>query len=144
MLDRRFVVENIEIVRRNCRNRGVDVDVDRFLALEQRRKTVLSEVESLNQRANQVSKSIGQAKDPAEREARKEEGRRLREQTSQLQAELDAVIAESDALCRAIPNLSHPDAPIGADDHANLEVGRGKTPLPQFDFPALDHVELAE
>src|SRR5208283_1508590 len=43
-----------------------------------------------------------------------------------------------------IPNLSHPDAPIGVDDKANLELFRGKTPLPSFSFKPLDHVELAE
>src|SRR5574340_477255 len=130
MLDRRFVVENIEIVRRNCRTRGVDVDVDRFLALEQRRKTVLSEVESLNQRANQVAKSIGQAKDPAEREARKEEGRTLREQANAARAELEHIAAELDALHRSIPNMTHPDAPVGPGEDANRELFRGKTPLP--------------
>ena len=45
---------------------------------------------------------------------------------------------------RTIPNLSHPAAPVGVDDKANLELFRGKTPLPQFDFKPLDHVELAE
>ncbi len=49
-----------------------------------------------------------------------------------------------DALHRQIPNLSHPDAPVGVDDKSNLEVFRGPTPLPKFDFPPLDHVQLAE
>ena len=51
---------------------------------------------------------------------------------------------ELETLRRQIPNLSHPDAPIGVDDKSNLEVARGKTPLPKFDFKPLDHVELAE
>src|SRR6185312_1754574 len=102
------------------------------------------EVDQLNQRANEVSKSIGKAKDAEEREARKNEGRRLREQTTAAQAELDAVAAEMDALQRTIPNMSHPQAPLGADDQANLEIRQGKTPPPKFDFKPLDHVELGE
>ncbi|HEV3023995.1 MAG TPA: serine--tRNA ligase, partial [Pirellulales bacterium] len=43
-----------------------------------------------------------------------------------------------------IPNLSHPDAPLGADDQANLEIRKGKTLPPAFDFKPLDHVELGE
>jgi seryl-tRNA synthetase len=144
MLDRKFIVDNSEAVKRNCRNRGVPADVDRFLALEDLRREKQAEVENLNRRANEVSKSIGQAKDAAEREARKEEGRRLRERTGQLRAELDALAAEQDAIHRSIPNMSHPDAPLGGDDQANLEVGRGKTPLPEFGFKPLDHVELGE
>ena len=144
MLDRRFIVENAELVQRNCRNRGVTVDIDRFVALDARRKALQSEVDELNRRANQVAKSIGQAKDAAEREARKEEGRRIREETTQRKADLDAVVAELDAIHRSIPNLSHPDAPVGPDDRSNRELLRGRTPPREFDFKPLDHVELGE
>ncbi len=144
MLDRKFIVENVKLVQQNCVHRGVDVDVDRFVELETRRKASQTDVEQLNRQANLVSKSIGQAKDQAQREQRKEEGRRLREQTAEARAELDQLAAELDAIHRAIPNLSHADAPIGVDDKANLELFLGKTPLPEFDFPPLDHVELAE
>ena len=101
-----------------------------------RRKAKQAEVEKFNRQANEVSKSIGKAKDAAERDARKEEGRRLREATATLSAEIDAIAAEADAILRTIPNLSHPDAPRGADDQANLEIRRGKTPPPKFDFQA--------
>jgi seryl-tRNA synthetase len=40
--------------------------------------------------------------------------------------------------------MSHPDAPVGEDDKSNLEIRRGKHEPPTFDFPQLDHVELAE
>lgn len=144
MLDRRFIVENTELVTRNCVNRGVGVDVHRFVQLEETRKLLQIEVEDINRQANEVSKSIGKAKDPAEREARKEHGRQLREKTQSVQARLDDLAVELDAIHRQIPNLSHPDAPIGVDDKSNLELFRGKTPLPKFDFQPLDHVQLAE
>ena len=144
MLDRKFILENADLVKQNCKNRGVNVDVDRFVALEEKRKQLQVEVESLNRQANQVSKSIGQAKDPAERDARKEEGRLLREKNQATQAEIDAIAAELDKVHRSIPNLSHPQAPVGVDDKSNLELFRGKTPLREFDFKPLDHVELAE
>jgi seryl-tRNA synthetase len=144
MLDRKFIVENAELVARNCANRGVNVDVHRFVQLEVTRKLLQVEVEDLNRQANEVSKSIGKAKDPAEREARKEQGRQLREKTQGVQARLDELAVELDTIHRQIPNLSHPDAPIGVDDKSNLELFRGKTPQPKFDFTPLDHVQLAE
>ncbi len=144
MLDRKFIVENAELVKQNCRNRGVAADVDRFVALENERRSLQVEVEELNRKANEVSKSIGKAKDAGEREARKEEGRMLRERTNEVRAKLDELAAELDAIHRSIPNLSHPDAPVGEDDKSNLEVARGKTPLPKFDFEPLDHVALGE
>jgi seryl-tRNA synthetase len=144
MLDRKFILENAALVKQNCLNRGVQVDVDRFVELEEKRKKLLVEVENLNRQANLVSKSIGQAKDAAEREARKEEGRLLREKTQGAQAELDALSVELDKIHRAIPNITHAQAPVGKDDSANVELFRGKTPLPKFNFRPLDHVELAE
>ncbi|MCX7429193.1 MAG: serine--tRNA ligase [Planctomycetia bacterium] len=144
MLDRRFIVENAELVQRNCRNRGVAADVARFVELETLRRSKQADMEEANRLANQVSKSIGQAKDPAERDARKEEGRRLREQVGRLKTELDDLEATLAALPSGIPNLSHPKAPVGVDDKANLELAKGPTPLPEFDFPPLDHVQLAE
>lgn len=144
MLDRKFIVENADAVRLNCVNRGVKADIDQFLALEADRKDKQTEVERLNQQANEVSKSIGQTKDPAERENRKEEGRRLREAKENVQRILDATVAEMDAIRATIPNMTHPDAPVGGGDEANVEIRRGKTPVRSFDFKPLDHVAIGE
>jgi seryl-tRNA synthetase len=144
MLDRKFVLENADAVQQNCDRRGVKVDVRRFVDLETQRRQKQLDVEQLNRQANETSKSIGKAKDEAEREARKAEGRRLREQVTAAQGEVDALAAEADAILRGIPNMTHPEAPVGADDQANLEVRRGKHQPPKFDFKPLDHVELAE
>ena len=144
MLDRKFIVENAEAVKRNCANRGLTADVERFVELDGVCRKKQGEVQDLNQQANQVSKSIGKAKDDAEREARKNEGRRLREAKDAAQAEHDGLLAELTDIQRAIPNLAHPAAPIGKDDKANLELKRGATAIRQFDFKPLNHVELGE
>jgi seryl-tRNA synthetase len=144
MLDRKFIVENADLVRTNCCNRGVTADLDRFLQLEAQRKDKQTQVEQLNQQANEVSKSIGKAKDAAERDARKDEGRRLREQTAAAQTELDALLAEMTTIQAAIPNLTHPEAPVGPGEQANREVAHGKTAVRTFDFQPLDHVALGE
>lgn len=143
MLDRKFVIDNAELVKQNCARRGSRADMDRLLALDAQRRDRQLEVDELNRRANEVSKSIGKAKDAAEREARKTEGRQLREQTAAAQSELDKLLGEIDTILRAIPNLSHPQAPVGGED-ASVEIRRGKTPVPSFDFRPLDHVELGE
>jgi len=143
MLDRKFIVENAALVQQNCIHRNCPADIDRFVALELARKAKKTEVDQFNQKANEVSKSIGKA-DPSQREALKEEGRRLRDRTAAAQAELAQLEAEQETIYRSIPNMSHPDAPIGVDDKANLERFQGKTPVRPFDFKPLDHVELGE
>ena len=144
MLDRKFILENTELVKTNCQNRGVAVDLEAFVSLEKQRKEKQAEVERLNAEANAVSKMIGQMKTPEEKEAKKEEGRLLRERKNAVQIEIDETEKKLDAIHRCIPNLSHPDAPIGGDDQSNLRLSLGKTPIPTFDFEPLDHVQLAE
>ena len=144
MLDRKFIVENAAAVKQNCIHRGATADVERLVTLDQQRLEKLNESQEFNRQANLVSQSIGKAKDAAERDALKEEGRRLRELKDAAQKEHDELDAEVLAIQSQIPNLSHPDAPIGKDDKANLEIRQGQHAPQPFDFPVLDHVELAE
>jgi seryl-tRNA synthetase len=143
MLDRKFIVENADRVKQNCAQRGVKCDVDRIVELETARRQKLALVEDLNRRANEIAKTIGKAKDAAEREVRKEEGRRLREEKDAAQAEHDRLDAEARAIQATVPNLTHPEAPVGGE-HDAREVRRGSTPVRQLDFKPLDHVTLGE
>ncbi len=146
MLDRKFIFDNVEAVKENCRNRNVPADVDRFVELETARREKQRELEALNQESNAVSKSIGKCKTPEEREAKKEEGRIVREKLAVVQQSLNEIETEVDNIQRHIPNMAHPDAPKGVDDSCNKIVGYGKTPLPVWKegYKPLDHVELAE
>ncbi len=144
MLDRKFVLENLDAVKRNCANRNVSVDLDRMVGLETERKRTLQEVQDLNTAANATSKSIGNAKDGSEREQLKEEGRRLREQKDVAQHAHDELEAQILAIQARIPNMAHPNSPIGNDDQANQEIGRGKHQPRHFDFKPLDHLTLGE
>ena len=143
MLDKRFILDNVELVQTNCEHRGVKVDVGQFAELENNRRELQIQVEELNRQANVVSKSIGQAQDDAERESRKAEGRRLREEKEARQAEVDRLEIETGMLLRRIPNLTHPESPIGDEDSCR-ELRRGVTDVVPFNFPTADHVELAE
>ncbi|MFM8891938.1 MAG: serine--tRNA ligase, partial [Planctomycetia bacterium] len=141
MLDRRFVADNVDLVADNCRRRGSPADVARFADLDRLRRQLQSDIDRLNHESGQVSKSIGKAADAAERDARKAEGRRLREEVAALETRLTDLVREADEILRAIPNLTHPDAPVGGEDAA-VELRRGRTPVAGFEFKPVDHVEL--
>ena len=143
MLDRKYIVENPELVQQNCQRRLAEVDVQQLVELERQRREKLTRVQQLNRRANDVSKTIGQAVDEREREARKAEGRRLRAEKDAAQFEHDQLEAAIQQLQLAIPNLTHPEVPIG-DEQASRELRRGATPLPEFDFAPQDHVAICE
>jgi seryl-tRNA synthetase len=143
MLDKRFILENPELVQENCNRRGVKVDVARFVELENQRRKLQAETEELSRQANVVSKSIGQAKTDEEREARKDEGRRVRELKEQIAQHMERLAAEASAIHNAMPNVTHPEAPVGGED-ASKELCRGNADVRPFSFPVLDHVQIAE
>lgn len=143
MLDKRFVLENVDLVQQNCTDRGVKADVARFAELETQRRALQQEAEDLNRQANAVSKSIGKAKDDAEREACKEQGRQLREAKDAKQAEVDHLAADADRILRGLPNLTHADSPRG-DEADSREVRHGDTKARKFGFPVQDHLDLCE
>ena len=94
-------------------------------------------VEELNRQANEVAKTIGKAKDAAEREALKEEGRKLREQKDAAAGRTSMRSKPKfDAIQLTIPNLTHPAGPVGGDDKANLEVRRGQHRTAEVRFQA--------
>jgi len=144
MLDRKFLVENVTAVKQNCANRGVTFDLDKLVQLEEQRRAKLLEVEDLNRKANENSKKIGPAKSEEERNSLKEEGRKLRAAKEAAQGEHDRLDAEAREIQLHIPNMTHPAAPLGTGDAANVEVRRGKAEVRKFDFQPLDHVQLGE
>ncbi len=143
MLDRKFIIQNLDAVRQNCTNRGVTCQVDRIAELEAKRLEKSQQTQELNRLANEVSKSIGKAKDDTQRNEIIEKGRQLRAQKDASQKEQDELDDEIKTLLTAIPNMTHPDVPTGGEDGYN-ELSFGKTPKPKFDFKPLDHLQLGE
>ena len=144
MLDRKFIFENADAVKQNCVNRNLKIDVDQLVTLETQRRVKAQAVQDLNTEANAKSKLIGKAADDAERESLKEEAKQLREQKTAGQSELDQMEQQIGEIQTLIPNMAHPDAPVGEDDKANLEIAKGKTAPRKFDFDVLDHLELGQ
>jgi seryl-tRNA synthetase len=144
MLDAAFVRDNLEAVKANCKNRlAANAEVNRVVALDDQRKKLINDTQLVQQRANEVPKLIGPEKDAAKREELKSEGKRLREQKTAMEAEVKKVEAELHAALLTIPNMTHPDAPVGstpADNKVIRSVGEPR----KFDFAPKDHVALAE
>lgn len=143
MLDLRFIREYPEAVAENCRNRGVEADVDLVVGLADRRSELIQELNELRQQQNQLAKSVGRERDPEARQNLITESRRMKEAIPEMEAELAAVEGRLREEMLKIPNMTHPDAPIGKDETENVEIRRSGE-IPSFGFEPKDHVELGE
>ena len=143
MLDLRYVRENPEAVAENCRNRGVVADIDLVVKLADRRSGLIQELNELKHQQNQLAKSVGGERDPERRKYLIAESRRMKEAIPERETELQMVERRLREEMLKIPNMTHPDSPIGKDDTENVELKRVGE-IPTFDFEPRDHVELGE
>jgi seryl-tRNA synthetase len=138
MLDRKFVLENPDLMRRNLVDRAMTMDFDRWLALEAQRRDAQKAVEALRAEANALAKDHSLAV-----EQKRAEGQRLKQAEASLLADLKPLEAEAEALFWQIPNLTAPESPIGGED-ASVDIARGQAGIRTFDFALLDHMQLLE
>ena len=143
MLDLKFIRENVAAVEENCRNRGVEADVVLVVELADRRSALIQELNELRQRQNEMAKSIGKERDEEARGRLIEESRVMKENLPSREGELREVEKTLRDEQLKIPNMTHPDSPIGKDDTENLEIRRWGE-IPDFPFEPKDHVEIGE
>lgn len=144
MLDPNLLRNEPDAVAEKLARRGFTLDVETLRALEERRKVLQVETETLQAERNARSKSIGQAKARGEDiEPLRQEVNRLGEKLDQAKADLDTLLNDIRQLALTLPNIPDEVVPDGKDDTENLEVLRWGTPK-QYDFSVKDHVDLGE
>jgi seryl-tRNA synthetase len=143
MLDLNYVLEHLEEVKSNIANRNMVVDLSTLPALAEKRAALITEGDGLRRRANEVAQSMKGKMEQEERQARIAEGRELKGRIAASEQEAKVVQDELDALLRFVPNMTHPDSPIGETEDENREIRRVGEPR-KFDFAVEDHVEIGE
>ncbi|OTQ30767.1 serine--tRNA ligase [Gilliamella apicola] len=144
MLDPNLLRNELNVVAKNLARRGFKLDVDTISQLEEKRKVLQVETESLQAQRNARSKAIGEAKARGEDiTAVREEVNKLGEKLNDAKAELEILLTKIKDITSTIPNIPDDSVPDGKDENDNVEVSRFGTPR-TFDFPIQDHVALGE
>ncbi|MEZ6055398.1 MAG: serine--tRNA ligase [Planctomycetaceae bacterium] len=139
MLDLQFVCDNAAAVALNCQNRGVDCDIPAIVSLRDKRGELIIEGDQYRQEQNDIASRIPKAA-PGDRPALVERGKELKGLVSANKDALATVEEQLKEQLGRVPNMTHPDAPVGVEgEHVILrEVGT----KPSFSFTPKDHVEL--
>lgn len=148
MLDLRLVRERPNYVRERLATRGSgDEDrVDELLVLDEKRRSILAEVEGLKAQRNRLSKDIGALmaqKKASEADSRKAETRELGDRIYDLDTRVAAIENERDQILFRLPNLPHESVVLGAsqDDNPVIRIWGEK---PVHHFKVRSHIELCE
>jgi seryl-tRNA synthetase len=142
MIDPRLLRDDLDAVAAALARRGYDrAALDRLRDLDDRRRSLVAEVDRARAEQGTASRSIGRV-DPGERPALIEKASELKARVAELEAQLAEVDAEHAREFARVPNLPHPDAPDGVEgDGVVLRTFGAK---PEFDFEPRDHVDLLE
>lgn len=143
MLDFRFIKDNLEAVKANVINRNMKADVDLVVKLFDDRTRLVTELQDMQAKKNTNAAAMKGKLPQEERDKLIEEGRKIKEEINSLEKQVSVLEEELDKAGRQIPNMAHPDAPVGKEDKDNLEIKRVGEPT-KFDFEPKDHVQLGE
>jgi seryl-tRNA synthetase len=145
MIDIQLLRKNPDEIAKRLAARGAAAfDLQKFLALEARRKEIQSASEAAQASRNKAAKEFGQAKAKGEDvNALLELGNKLKSSADAAEMESAKAVAELNEFLSRVPNLPHESVPVGATEAANREERRWGEPR-KFDFAPKDHVDVGE
>jgi seryl-tRNA synthetase len=143
MLDYRYIVDNLEAVKANIKNRFMEADADAVAGLFRRRTELSTKLQDLQRERNSNAALMKVPLDNDKRAFFIEEGKKIKDSIAAVEGELKRTEAEMEAEARRIPNMAHPGVPAGKDDDDCVEVKRSGEPV-KFDFRPRDHIELGQ
>ena len=143
MLDLRYVRENIDAVAEALRKRSMDDDsLGSFSELDEKRRSLLVEIEGLRKTRNDSSRKIGEiVKGGGDAGAMKDEVRKVGERITELEQTLEQTEADLDRLMQELPNVPDETVPVGAGEADNVELRRWGQ-QPEFPFEPKAHWDL--
>jgi seryl-tRNA synthetase len=142
MLDINIIRETPDVVRKALKDRQMDPSpVDGILALDEKRRALLSQVEVLKAERNVVSKEIGQMKEATARQSKIEAMRVVGDKIADFDKQVGEVEIELNALTASIPNIPDARVPYGVDESENLIIRTIGEPR-KFDFTPKPHWDL--
>ncbi|WNI18004.1 serine--tRNA ligase [Actinacidiphila sp. ITFR-21] len=142
MLDKNFVRNHPDAVKEAVRVKGIDLDVDELIRLEEHNRGLQFQVDEAQRQRKSLSKEFAKADETRRAELRTQSSE-LDGALSELRAELSRAGAELRELLLLTPGIPWEGAPVGDDESANVVIRSWGKP-PAFDFAVLDHVEIAE
>ncbi len=143
MLDYRFIKENIDAVKANITARNMKADADLVVDLFDKRTAMVTSLQNMQAKRNENAAAMKGKLDADTRAKLIEEGKAIKAEIADMEKKVAELEAALETAGRQIPNMAHPDAPVGAVDSENLEVKKVGT-VRQFDFEPKDHVQLGQ
>ncbi|MDP3740812.1 MAG: serine--tRNA ligase [bacterium] len=131
MLDIKFIRENKEVVKKAAKDKGIDLDLEKLLDLDEKRRKLITETDVLRAKRKEAS---------AKRDI--DIGKELKVKLGKLEDELKKIESEFGELLLFVPNIPSENTPIGGAEAYKIITTWGQPP--KFDFEVRDHITLGK
>ncbi|UER67417.1 serine--tRNA ligase [Borrelia sp. BU AG58] len=141
MLDLKFIRDNRDLVRKNLKDRGLELDIDILVVLDDERRKLVTRISELNSARNENANAMKGEVDDANRQALVESGRTLKLEIMALEEKLEHITSKLLVEHKKIPNISAPDVPVSDSEDGNVLI-KVSGAIPEFSFKPKDHLEI--
>ncbi|KAK6147873.1 hypothetical protein DH2020_018785 [Rehmannia glutinosa] len=141
-IDFKWIRDNKEAVAANIKNRNSNANLDLVIQLYDKLLNLQKEVEKLRAERNVVANKMKAKLEPSERQKLIEEGKTLKDKLVTLEEDLLRLTDELQQEAQSVPNMTHPDVPVGGEDCSAVRKLVGKPR--EFSFSIKDHVQLGK
>jgi len=136
MLSLDFIRTNKAKVLQAAKNKGRQVDLDKIISLDDKRRKLIQQTQQLREERNKTSHQKPDKKII-------ERGKQIKEEVKKIEDQLVICNQQLDNLLSYLPNIPLPEVPVGKDSSGNKEL-RKWGDLPRFDFQPKSHLELGQ
>ena len=144
MLDLKFIRENRDLVRSGAEAKGMSISLDEIFSLDEKRRALIQEGDTLKAKRNLVSAEVGKIKKQGgDASGVITEMESVKKRIQELDPEIRDIETHLHSLLLTIPNIPHASVPLGNTPAENKEIFRWGEPL-KTDFPLKPHWELTE
>lgn len=144
MLEIKYIRNNLSVVEQSLKARGADIDLKALLAIDEKRRAIIGELETLRHQRNTVSDEIAMIKKAGDNADEKvADMRKVSARIKSMGPERLQYENEIDAILMGIPNIPHESVPVGTDESNNELVKKNGTP-PVFDFSPKAHWDIGK
>ncbi|CAJ1423665.1 unnamed protein product [Effrenium voratum] len=140
-----YWAEHVDEVQANAENRKFKCDVAEIARVYQEHRGSAFELQQLAKKRNEHAKSMKGKMEPEQRQALIAEGKKIKEEIGSLEAQVDELNQKMSHLALSVPNLTHPDTPIGDEENATvLRINGEPRSSESAGFKLRDHLEIGE
>ena len=140
MLDIKFIREKQKEIKKAIINKGLNLNLDELLVLDENRVEILQKIEELNAEKNKINNEIQKAED---KKKLIKEGKKIKEKLAKLEPKYKEIMKKFDELTAKVPQIPSEDTPVGTGEEENKEIYKWGE-IPKFNFTLKDHIELGK